>query len=76
MPLSYAAGLVRTAKLRDFALATFLTNIIGGFVFVYFGDQLGSGLKNLLLPASLIIISLLIPRIIRWWQARDQKDKR
>jgi len=65
MPLSYAAGLVKSARLRDFTVATFLTNIIGSFTFVYFGSNLDKGLKGLLLPGILIALTLLIPRIVK-----------
>ena len=63
--LSFAAGLVRKCKFWPFVLATFLTNIIGSFVFVYFGDQLGRGLKALIIPVILIGLSLLIPYIVK-----------
>ncbi len=71
MGLSYAAGLVRTAKLKDFALATFLTNIIGSFSFVYFGSQLDAGWKALILPIGLILLTLLIPKIVKKYQKKD-----
>ncbi len=65
MPLSYAAGLVKTCKLTPFLTATFITNIAGSFVFVYLGNQLGKGWKALIIPAILIIASMLIPRITK-----------
>ena len=65
MAMSYAAGIVKTAKLRDFALATFLTNIAGSFSFAYFGSQLMAGWKALILPILLIVLTLLIPFIVR-----------
>jgi len=63
--LSFAAGLVRTCKFWPFVLATFLTNIVGSFVFVYFGDQFGRGLRALIIPVILIGLSLLIPYIVK-----------
>ena len=65
MALSYAAGIVKTAKLRDFILATFLTNILGSFSFAYFGSQLDAGFKALILPVVLIILTLLVPMIVK-----------
>ncbi len=65
MPLSYAAGLVHSAKLKDFVSATFLTNIVGSFTFVYFGSQIQNGLTALIIPTVLIILTLLIPKIVK-----------
>lgn len=63
--LSFAAGLVRTCKFWPFVWATFFTNIVGSFVFVYFGDQLGRGIHAFIIPAILIALSMLIPYIIK-----------
>lgn len=63
--LSYAAGLVRTSKFWPFVWATFLTNIIGSFVFVYLGNQLSKGFTALIIPVILIALSLLIPHLIK-----------
>ncbi len=63
--LSYAAGLVKACTFWPFVWATFLTNIVGSFVFVYFGDQLGRGLSALIIPVILIALSLLIPYVTR-----------
>ncbi len=65
MALSYAAGLVRTCKFWPFVWATFLTNIVGSFVFVYFGSQIGKGLTALIIPAILIVLSMLIPYVVK-----------
>jgi uncharacterized membrane protein YdjX (TVP38/TMEM64 family) len=65
MPLSYAAGLVKTAKWRDFMLATFLTNIVGSFTFVFVGSQLMNGFKALLLPIGLVVLTLFIPKVVK-----------
>jgi uncharacterized membrane protein YdjX (TVP38/TMEM64 family) len=71
MPLSYAAGLVKSARLRDFALATFLTNIIGSFTFVFLGSQLQNGLKALILPVVLIVGTLLIPKVVKKFRKEE-----
>lgn len=71
--LSYAAGLVKTAKFGPFLLATFLANIVGSFVFVYLGDSLGRGPKALILPAVLIVLTLLIPQVVKKVTGKSQK---
>jgi uncharacterized membrane protein YdjX (TVP38/TMEM64 family) len=71
MALSFAAGIVRTAKFNDFLLATFLTNIVGSFSFAYFGSQLNAGWRALIVPAILIALTLFIPKIVK----RYQKEK-
>lgn len=63
--LSYATGLVKTAKFWPYLGATFLTNIAGSFVFVYLGDQLDKGLTALIIPLVLIALTLLIPKIAK-----------
>lgn len=62
---SYASGLVKAARAKDFVLATFFTNIIFSFAFVYLGDQLLEGPKALILPVILIVIVLSVPRIVK-----------
>ena len=71
MAFSYAAGIIKTAKFKDFVLATFLTNIVGSFSFAYFGSQLNGGWRALILPLTLIMLTLLIPKIVK----KFQKDK-
>jgi len=63
--LSYAAGLVKTCKFWPYIVATFFTNIVGSFVFVYLGDQLDKGLTALIIPVVLILLTLLIPKIVK-----------
>ena len=65
IPLSYAAGLVKSAKLSDFTLATFTSNIIISFIFVYLGDNLLKGPEALILPLILVILALQLPKIIK-----------
>lgn len=65
MPTSYAAGLIKQVTLGDFFWATFLTNICYGFFFVLVGDQLAQGWKAAILPAIMIMMVLLIPRVIK-----------
>ncbi|QQS59673.1 TVP38/TMEM64 family protein [Candidatus Peregrinibacteria bacterium] len=64
-PVSYAAGLVKTAKARDFFWATLLTNAVLSPAFVFFGDAITKGPKALLLPGILIVFVLLVPQIIK-----------
>ncbi len=70
MALSYACGVVKTAKLGDFLLATFLTNIVGSFSFAYFGSQLNAGWKALILPVMLIILTFFVPMIVKKFQKK------
>lgn len=65
MPLSYAAGLVKKARARDFFWATLLTNAVFSPVFVFFGDALLQGPRALILPALLIALVLLVPRFVK-----------
>ncbi len=65
IPLSYAAGLIKTAKASDFFFATLVTNMIFSPAFVYFGDQLSEGPKALILPVILIGLVLSMPRIVK-----------
>jgi uncharacterized membrane protein YdjX (TVP38/TMEM64 family) len=65
MPVSYAAGVVPAAKLRDFILGTFVTNIIFSFMFVYLGDNLLKGPKALILPLVLVVLALQVPKVLK-----------
>jgi uncharacterized membrane protein YdjX (TVP38/TMEM64 family) len=65
MLVSYACGLVECAKLRDFVTATFLTNVIFSFMFVYLGDSLFKGPKALILPVIMVVLALQVPRVIK-----------
>lgn len=70
MGLSYAAGLVKEVKLQDFVLGTFLTNIVGSFTFVYFGDAFGKSWTAFIIPVVLIILTLLIPKLVKKLQKK------
>ncbi len=65
MLVSYACGLVECAKLRDFVTATFLTNVIFSFMFVYLGDSLLKGPKALILPVIMVVLALQVPRVVK-----------
>lgn len=65
IPLSYAAGLVRKAKFKDFFLGTLLTNMLFSPVFVYFGDQATQGPKAVIIPAILILLVLSVPKLVK-----------
>ena len=64
MPLSYAAGLVRTLRARDFILATFLTNIFGGFVFIALGASFTRSIPLFLGAIVLVILFMQVPKIM------------
>jgi len=70
IPFSYAAGLVRKAKFRDFILGTFLTNMIFSPFYVYFGDRIMGGPQALILPAILLILVIAVPILLRKWYDR------
>ncbi len=65
IPVSYAAGLIKKAKARDFFWATLITNAIITPIFVLFGDSLFKGPKALLISAGLIALVLMIPKLIK-----------
>ena len=65
IPLSYAAGMIKTIKPLHFFAATLLTNSIFSPAFVFLGDSLLEGPKALLLPGTLIILVLLVPKIMK-----------
>ncbi len=65
MPLSYAAGFIKTAKAKDFFFATLFTNMIFSPAFVFLGDSLLAGPKALILPIILIMCVLLVPKILK-----------
>lgn len=65
MPLSYAAGLVKKLKLRDFVLATFLTNIFGSFFFIFLGYSLTKSLPYVIVAIILLIGFFQIPKLIK-----------
>ncbi|MEK6874456.1 MAG: VTT domain-containing protein [Nanoarchaeota archaeon] len=71
IPLSYAAGLTRIS-LRDFALATFLTNIPGSFAFTYLGSSLNEP-KQLLFAIILIAIVMCIPLTVKYYNNHKKK---
>lgn len=72
IPFSYAAGLVKTAKAKDFFWGTFLANCIFSPIFVYLGDSITLGYKALILPLILIVLMLFVPKIVK--KIRKSKD--
>ncbi|NCP67755.1 TVP38/TMEM64 family protein [Candidatus Peregrinibacteria bacterium] len=68
IPLSYAAGMIKTLKARDFFFATLLTNMIFTPAFVFLGDSLLKGPKALILPLLMVILVLGIPQIIKYFK--------
>lgn len=65
IPLSYAAGMIKTLKARDFFFATLLANLIFSPAFVFLGDSLLQGPRALILPAIMITLVLLVPKILQ-----------
>lgn len=69
IPVSYAAGVIKTLKAKDFFFATLFTNIIFTPAFVFLGDSLLEGPRALILPVTMVIIVLLIPRITNYFKS-------
>jgi uncharacterized membrane protein YdjX (TVP38/TMEM64 family) len=65
IPASYAAGIVKGSNAWQFFWATLLTNAIFSPAFVYFGESIFKGPKALILPAALIAVVLMVPKIVR-----------
>lgn len=65
MPLSYAAGLVKNLKAKDFVLATALTNIFGSFVFIFLGASLEESLPLFVFAIILVILFSQTPKVIK-----------
>lgn len=65
IPLSYAAGMIKTIKPLHFFAATLLTNLIFSPAFVFLGDSLLQGPRALILPAGLIALVFLVPKIMK-----------
>ena len=65
IPLSYAAGLVKSLKSIDFVLATFITNIFGSFVFIFLGASIVESLPLFILAIILLILFLQLPKLIK-----------
>ena len=65
IPLSYAAGMIKTLKTRDFFFATLFANMIFAPAFVFLGDSLLEDPKALISPITLVILVLAVPRIIK-----------
>lgn len=68
IPLSYAAGVIKTLKAKDFFFATLFTNFIFTPAFVFLGDSLLEGPKALILPVIMVTLVLLVPRIIKYFK--------
>ncbi|MGM5487495.1 MAG: TVP38/TMEM64 family protein [Nanobdellota archaeon] len=68
MPLSYAAGLVKNLRARDFILATFLTNIHGNFIFIILGASFTESLPWFLAAIVLVLSFTQGPRLIRKYE--------
>lgn len=65
IPLSYASGLVKKLKARDFILATFLTNIFGSFVFIFLGASITQSIPIFLGAIILVLLFMQIPKLIK-----------
>lgn len=68
IPLSYAAGVIKTLNARDFFFATLIGNLIFTPAFVFLGDSLLKGPKALILPLTMIMLVLITPKIIKYFK--------
>ncbi|MFT4244563.1 MAG: TVP38/TMEM64 family protein [Candidatus Woesearchaeota archaeon] len=73
IPLSYATGLVKTLKFRDFILATFLTNIFGSFVFIVLGASLTQSWPLFVGAIILLILFMWVPKVIKKIEEKNLK---
>lgn len=69
--LSYIAGLVKTTKFKDFALATFVVLVIRGFAIVYLGDSILKGPKALIIPTILIAVITIFSFLIKRFNSKS-----
>lgn len=63
--LSYAAGLVKTLRFRDFILATFLTNIFGSFVFIILGASLTQSWPLFIVAVVLVLLFTILSKHLK-----------
>lgn len=71
IPLSYAAGLVKNLKSRDFILATFITNIFGSFVFIFLGASIMENLPLFLGAIVLVVAFSQLPKLIKKYMKKE-----
>ncbi len=72
IPLSYAAGLVKKLKAKDFVLATFVTNIFGSFFFIFLGFSITKSLPYFISAIILLILFLQTPKLIKKYTNHDK----
>lgn len=63
--LSYAAGLVKELKFRDFAFATFLINFFESFVFIFLGVAFLENIYIFFVALTFVVIFISIPRFFK-----------
>lgn len=72
IPLSYAAG-ASSVSLVAFILATFLTNIPGGFAFAYLGQSITNP-KTIAIAVVMIVLVMMIPKLVKKILAKKGKN--
>ncbi len=63
--LSYAAGLVKDLRQRDFVFATFIVNFLEAFIFIFLGVTVFKSISLFLAAITFVIIFISIPRLFR-----------
>ena len=58
------------AAIPAYLLATFITNLFNGFLFVYLGDSLFKGPKAIIIAVCFLLCGIQLPRLIRWIEKR------
>lgn len=72
-PVNYASGVVKGLKFKDYIVATFLTNILGSFAFLFLGSSITQNWWIFLLGVGLLILTLQIPKIAKKIQSKRKK---
>lgn len=72
--LSYALGSLRQIQYRSFVFATFTIDVIYTFLYVWLGSTLFDGPQALILPVLIILLSLQLPRIVRWFTISGEEE--
>ena len=63
--IAYAAGLVKELKFKCFFLATFISNLIEVFIFIYLGDAVTESIQKFIFGVLLFILFIISPRIFK-----------
>jgi|AntRauTorcE11897_2_1112592.scaffolds.fasta_scaffold16931_2 uncharacterized membrane protein YdjX (TVP38/TMEM64 family) len=65
IPVSYGAGFVRNLRFRDFIWATFVTNILRSFVFIFLGASFRESFPIFLVAIGVVVGYVLLSKKLR-----------